>query len=102
MQFDIAQLPVWFLVFLVFGLGSYFLWSFPRFINSVKDSVGKIENNLEKMTEKLFEKTDNHETRLSSLEGEHNGFKTMHDRRSDEGSQPHMKWNRNGSMERTK
>jgi len=82
MQFDLARLPEWFLVFLVFGLGGYFIWSFPRFVNSLKSSVDKMEVNLEKFTTKLFEKTDDLESRLSHLEGEHEGFKKTHDRRT--------------------
>lgn len=71
MQFDPTQLPAWFLVFLVVILGGYFAWSFPRVVDSLKSSLSDVGNKLEMISTELFRKTDNHENRLSHLEGEH-------------------------------
>ncbi len=75
MQFDPTQLPSWFLVFLVFILGGYFAWSFPKVVDSLKLSLSEVGNKLEKISTELFRKTDNHETRLSHIEGEHESAK---------------------------
>ncbi len=63
MVLDLKQLPVWFLVFLVFAFGTYFAVTMKSFLAKISAFM------------------EDHEKRLSHLEGEHQGFRTLHDRR---------------------
>lgn len=81
MVFDAKQLPEWFLVIAVIVLGGYAKWSLPKLFNGLTSSLKDFKESMDKMTEKLFQKADDHEHRLSQLEGEHNGWKDTHQRR---------------------
>jgi len=55
----------WFLQIMTLGLGGYFLWSIRQTLRDFKDEV----RGLRETFKQLFAKDDNHEHRLSRLEG---------------------------------
>lgn len=65
---DILKIvPNWFLICMVVVLGA-------MFIRAMNHSFGKLEKTLdrfESLFDKVFEKHEDHESRLSRLEGEH-------------------------------
>ena len=61
----IKSIDVWFLVLAVMLLGYWFVWS----VRNIFDNFIKAINDLRKLIDKLFDKNDDHETRLSALEG---------------------------------
>ena len=68
----LSTVPGWFLVIAVILLvgvvtllGGYFLWSVKGILSGFKEAVEE----LKELISKLFNKHDDHETRLSSLEG---------------------------------
>lgn len=68
----LSALPVWFLVLsilVLFGavsiLAGYFLWSVKGILAGFKEAVEELKT----LIEKLFDKHDDHEQRLSALEG---------------------------------
>lgn len=61
----------WFLVLVVIALGGWFVWSVKNIFDGFTRTVG----DLQKLIDKLFDKHDDHESRLSELEGH---CKAMH------------------------
>ena len=55
----------WLLILTVILLGGWFVWS----VRNIFEGFAKAVNDLRNLIEKLFDKHDDHETRLSSLEG---------------------------------
>uniref|UniRef100_A0A831U363 Uncharacterized protein n=1 Tax=Geobacter metallireducens TaxID=28232 RepID=A0A831U363_GEOME len=70
--------PGWFLIIVIvlFGgaitlLGGYFLWSVKGILAGFKDAVEELKT----LIQKLFDKHDDHEKRLSALEGRCEGVR---------------------------
>lgn len=61
----LKSVDVWFLVLAVILLGGWFVWSVRNIFENFTGAVEK----LQKLIEKLFDKHDDHENRLSALEG---------------------------------
>lgn len=68
----LKSVPVWFLIIAVLLLcsaltlfGGYFLWSIKGILAGFKDAVEELKS----LITKLFDKHNDHETRLSLLEG---------------------------------
>lgn len=64
--------PLWFLILAIILLcgtvtllGGYFLWSVKGILNGFREAVEE----LKELISKLFDKHDDHENRLSALEG---------------------------------
>lgn len=81
----LSTLPAWFLVLsilLLIGavslLAGYFLWSVKGILAGFKEAVEELKN----LIEKLFDKHDDHEQRLSLLEGRCDAMNCTGGRRS--------------------
>ncbi len=61
----IGSVDAWFLKLAVVLLGGYFLWSLRKILADFKEEV----KGLKTLIGKVFDKTDNFEHRLSSIEG---------------------------------
>ena len=61
----IKSIDMWFLVLAVMLLGGWFVWS----VRNIFDNFVRAVNDLQKLIEKLFDKHEDHESRLSALEG---------------------------------
>lgn len=68
----LKTVDTWFLILAVILLcgavtilGGYFLWSVKGILSGFRDAVEELKT----LIEKLFDKNNNHETRLSALEG---------------------------------
>jgi len=61
----LKTVDLWFLVLIVILLGGYFLWSVKQVFRDFKKSL----EDMHKLIEKIFDRHDDFEKRLSSLEG---------------------------------
>ena len=69
---QLSSTPLWFILFVVFimsgclvFLGGYFLWSMKNIFNDLKQSI----ESLKELISKLYDKHDDHESRISVIEG---------------------------------
>lgn len=76
--------PTWFLIVavvlmggIITALGGYFLWSVKGILVGFKEAVDELKS----LIQKLFDKHDDHETRLSALEGRCEGLRSTGGRR---------------------
>jgi len=65
MQDMLKSVDPWFLNLSVLLLSGYFLWSIRNIFTGFKEAVEKLAN----LIDRLYEKHDDHETRISNLEG---------------------------------
>jgi len=70
----LKTVDLWFLVIAVIVFGGFSVWSLRNVFSGLKESI----DNLSKLIENLFKKTDGIETRLSHLEGEHKTMACQH------------------------
>jgi len=61
----ITAIPSWFYQLIAFVLAGYFLWSIKRILDDFKEEVKGLKETLRM----LFTKGDNHENRISRIEG---------------------------------
>lgn len=59
------KIDPWFIQVTVMGLLGYFLWSIRNILSDFKDQVKGLKDNIGK----LFDSKDDHEKRLSKIEG---------------------------------
>lgn len=69
----LSNTPVWFILFVVFImacclvlLGGYFLWSIKNIFADLKSSIESLKD----LISKLYDKHDDHESRISVIEGQ--------------------------------
>jgi hypothetical protein len=64
----LKSVDIWFLVLAIIFLGGWFVWSVKKIFGDFTAAVA----DLRLLIRELFEKHNDHEGRLSRLEGEHN------------------------------
>lgn len=69
---QLTTTPLWFILFVVFImsgciilLGGYFLWSMKNIFADLKQSIESLKN----LISQLYDKHDDHENRISVIEG---------------------------------